>query len=44
MLMARVGGLERIRAGIDPQHHVDQVLQLHIVDPRPDIDALYGTH
>ena len=42
VLVARVGGFERIGAGVDPQHDVDDVLQLHVVDARPDIDAVAG--
>ena len=34
VLVARVGRLERIRAGVDPQHDVDDVLQLHVVHAR----------
>ena len=42
MLMARVGGLERIGAGVDLQHQIDEVLQLHVVDARADVDAVAG--
>ena len=42
MLVARVGGLERVGACIDPQHDIDQMLQLHVVHARSDIDAVAG--
>src|ERR1700686_4101270 len=42
VLVARVGGLEGIGAGVDPQHDVNEVPQLHVVHARPDIDAVAG--
>src|SRR5271170_3196103 len=32
VLMARIGRLERIAGGFNPQHDVDDVLQFHVVD------------
>ena len=40
VLVPRVGRFERIGAGVDLQHDVDDVLQLHFVDARPDVDAV----
>ena len=42
MLVARVGGLERIGAGIDAQHDVRDVLEFELVHARADIDAIAG--
>jgi hypothetical protein len=42
MLVARIGGLEGIGAGTDLQDDVDDVLELHVVDARPHIDAVAG--
>ena len=42
VLVARVRGLERIGSGPDLQDDVDDVLELHVVDARPHIDAVAG--
>ena len=38
VFMARVRRLERISAGVDLQHDINDVLQVHFVDARTDID------
>ena len=40
VLVPRVRGLERVGAGADLQHDVDEVLELEVVDPRADVDAV----
>ena len=42
VLVARVRGLERVGAGADLQHHVDEMLQLEVVHARADVDAVAG--
>ena len=42
VLVPRVRRLERVRAGIDLQHDVDDVLQFHLVDARAHVDAVAG--
>ena len=42
VLVARIGGLERVGAGADLQHDVHDVLQLHVVDARPHVDPVAG--
>ena len=42
VLVARIGGLERIGAGADLEDDVDDVLELHVVDARAHVDAVAG--
>ena len=42
MLVTRVGGLDQICSGVNFQHQVDEMLQLKIVDPRRNVDAVAG--
>ena len=42
VLVARIGGLERVIVGADLQHDVDQVLELDVVRARPHVDAVAG--
>src|SRR5206468_4789205 len=42
VLVPRVRGLEGVGAGADLQHHVDEVLQLQIVNARADVDPVAG--
>src|SRR5215475_1710454 len=40
VFVPRIRRFERIGAGVDLQHDVDDVLQGHFVDARPDVDAV----
>jgi hypothetical protein len=42
VLVPRVAGLERVGAGVDAEHDVDDVLQLQIVHTRTHVDAIAG--
>ena len=42
VLVARVRRFEGIGAGVDLQHDVDDILEIHFVDARTDIDAVAG--
>src|SRR6266496_5699046 len=42
VFVPRVGRFERIGAGVDFQNDVDDVLQIHFVNARTDIDRVAG--
>ena len=42
VLVPRIRRFERIGAGVDLQNDVDDVLQVHFMDARTDIDAVAG--
>ena len=42
VLVARVGRLERVGAGVDPQDHVDDLAERHVVHARALVDAVAG--
>ena len=42
VIVPRIRRFEGIRAGVDLQEDVDDVLQLHVVDTRADVDAVAG--
>src|SRR4029077_18167601 len=42
IFVPRVRGFERIGAGADRQDEIDDVLELHVVNPRTHIDAVTG--
>src|SRR5688572_20325322 len=42
VFVARVRRLERVGAGVDFQNDVDDVLEVHFMDARADVDAVAG--